>query len=83
MRRGAIGFARSLAGTSSPAPAGLMQFRLDQPDDLPGGMLQGLGELEDRGQGWLLLTQLENAYKRPAQVGLEAEGLLRQAGLVP
>ena len=69
------------ASNGLPLALGRRQFCLDHPDERAAGLVEGLGQFEDRGERWLLLTQFEDAHVGAAQVGLKAKPLLRQTGL--
>jgi len=58
------------------------QFGLDHPNQSAAGLVESLGELEDRAERGLLLTEFEDADIRAAQLGLKAKPFLRQTCLL-
>ena len=68
--------------TVLPLTLGCSQLSLDHRDECATGVIECLGQFEDRGERRLLLAQLQNAHVGAAQVGLEAELFLRQARLL-
>ncbi len=58
-------------------------FGLNQPNQFAARLVERLGQFEDGCQRGLLLAKFKDADVGTTQVSLEAERLLRQAGLLP
>ncbi len=61
---------------------GAHQLRLNHSDKGTAGVVERLGQFEDRAKRRLLLAEFEDADVSAAQISLEAKRLLRQAGLL-
>lgn len=66
---------------SASAARSLPQFIFNEAYNFLSRAHQGFGEFQYRGQRRLLVAEFQNADIGPPQIGLEAEFLLRQAGL--